>query len=295
MYQMATRVPTLVDDGSRNPLEPLIKDCAWVAYHGTSSVYEMRIEDEGLHNGALPWTDEGVQSVLDVFRELAWHGTHQGRAILENYTIGHNVALHGNRRVYLAESFARGGLFADFPGGETVMATLWCLDDLHLFATDSSLRATHLDELDAEMRTAEFNVEDVDAFREESVEWRRSQVDKYFRARELTMDQRWLHSKSMELEPLYASFQEIAYQHRPVVYAVQLTPELLVGGNYSTGYGIEVVEAIPSAQLIGKCEPVGLPPTDPKDVRFPHNVATADRDIVNDWRERLAQANGTTE
>lgn len=122
----------------------------WIAYHGTSSVFEQDIDETGLQWDANTASKAEVKSVVDIFEKMSWAGNHQGGlSVLRAYSLNHDFANPDTKPIFLAESSVRALTFAthDFAGGETARALRFCFEDLHQYLLSPTLRQEHRSEL----------------------------------------------------------------------------------------------------------------------------------------------------
>lgn len=279
-------IQQLVDDGSDDPLAPVVGADDWVAYHGTSSAYCESIELHGLTSKSLEWNASDCRAVLDLAEELQWYGLSTAIGNLRNFGLEHDLGKSGARHVYLAEFFARAQLFAELPGGEGLQSILVSIGELDEFAIDEQLREDHAARLAAEMREIGFDLDDPDSLSGETNEWRRAKLGAYIRAIELASNPLVLGARLESLRPLEQRLGAVIKNHQPVVYAVRLNPELLKDARYASGMAIEVVQPVPPSQLVAKVVPRHPLADWPPAIRFPH--VTSDRlGVIEKWATRI--------
>lgn len=124
-----------------------IADDDWVAYHGTSSLFEDCIEREGISPASSAASDELVAAVVSVYREMEWCGEHGGGyRVLQAYT---PFASERGHPVWLAESSCRAMLYAtsDFAGGEIVRGVRHAIGDLQEYLVNPAMRTRHEEQL----------------------------------------------------------------------------------------------------------------------------------------------------
>ena len=97
---------------------PQIAEDSWIAYHGTSAIYEHSIDSEGIQPRSSGASSELVESVKELYRTMCWWGEDTG-----GYGVFYAFVPHSqwhDRPVFLAESSYRALLYAtsDFAGGE---------------------------------------------------------------------------------------------------------------------------------------------------------------------------------
>lgn|GEM_PF-5069710 len=85
----------------------------WIAYHGTSSVYEGEIERSGLRPSNHVADKKEIQEVVSVYEKMNWYGDHVGGLpVLKPFTLEHDLADPRGKPVYFAESSRRASLYA---------------------------------------------------------------------------------------------------------------------------------------------------------------------------------------
>jgi hypothetical protein len=148
------KVPLVADDGvSENPFEPLLPKTGEIGYHGTSAAYCESIESHGLWHTWQPFTLQDCVEVTKAFEKLQWFGSRQPPiadvGVLRRWGPQRDARLSGYRHMYLAESCAEATVYASFPGGETVSPLIYCIEGLLEFSGNASLRASHVESLNA--------------------------------------------------------------------------------------------------------------------------------------------------
>jgi hypothetical protein len=129
-----------------------------IAFHGTSHCSQSIIESEGL----LPDRDvdlrPAVERVVRLFQYLGWCGiTGASRAVLEPFTLNHDLQSPRGKPIYLAESSIRASRFAtrDFAGGEGARGLRHSFEELRVYVEDHSLREEHLEKVTREFRVCQ--------------------------------------------------------------------------------------------------------------------------------------------
>jgi hypothetical protein len=282
-------IPELVDDGSDDPLAPVVEADDWIAYHGTSSAYSEGIETEGLDSRVRSWGAADCHAVLDFAEELQWYGISTAISNLKVFGLQHDLAKSGKRHIYMAEFFARAQLFAQLPGGEGAQAILLAIEELAQFVGNAEIRANHADYLTADMRKMGYDLDDAEALLREAHEQRRSALRGYLRAMELAVDPDALEARLAALRSIEARLRAVTQNHQPVVYAVRLDSRLLEGARYDPGMGIEVVQPVPPRQLLGKVVPVYPLAESLTAIRFPH-ITFDHLPLIERWSSRIGPA-----
>lgn len=265
------QLPSVVDDGaSDNPLAEFVKDRGFVAYHGTSSAYSESIERHGLSHEHLPFTSEECGRVVEAFRKLEWYGWREdpnvgsGIGVLAHWGPSRDRKRSGHRHVYLAETYGRATIFANFPGGETVCALRHSIEQLVDFVERADLRQAHVDRLADWLRRygytfdASYSVTPTPAVSTPAAQRR---LDAIAASRDIE----WLQRDLVDLAPLLERIRSIAASHQPVVYAIQVDPNGSTPDYVSAGtsiglfspMGIEVMHAISPDRLLGKAMRAG--------------------------------------
>lgn len=282
-------IPVVIDDGvSSDPFAALYDAADWVAFHGTSSAYIDSIEARGLSGSQGPWTVEECVAVCGIYEDLRWYGeTHDpvvgwGFAVLKPWGPSRDIAISGQRHLYLAETYERAATYSHFPGGETTCALAVCLDDLLLFERDAKLREVHYASLSQELGRLGLTLDDssVDPRWDQNfVRW----VAAVRRAAHLTRDIGWLGEFNREFSSLRERLRQLQRAHRPVVYAVGLTPAHLAGARFGN-MGIELKRPIESKHLLAKAFPGQKRPLRSSDIG-----EVLARDAV--WSARIRESN----
>jgi len=245
------------DDGSSNPFPPAVRSDDWIAYHGTSAAYAQKIEVEGLGHGGVPeWFDD-ARRLFEFCKEIGYYGVSPGGVTTLPFAVSDSEVNSGFKRIYLAESFERACVFATAGGGESVHAIGIALDDLRRFVTSPELLQGHREQL--ALQTVEVGGDPEvmrDPGRREAAagSWHpRSDVRKIHRALSLLESAEWLEQRVASFQRLGDLVDAIREQHAPVVYAVRLTPDELMDGEYSHGIGI-ALHTVPPDRLVARCD-----------------------------------------
>ncbi len=122
---------------------PQIAEDSWIAYHGTSAIYEHSIDSEGIQPRSSGASSELVESVKELYRTMCWWGEDTG-----GYGVLYAFVPHSqwhDRPVFLAESSYRALLYAtsDFAGGEIARGVRRAIADLQRYVGDSEVRQRH--------------------------------------------------------------------------------------------------------------------------------------------------------
>ena len=136
---------SVAKDGRLFPIA--LSDDLWIAYHGTSSIFEQDIDKTGLHWNTNIGSKEDVKYIVNIFKRMSWCGNHQGGfAVLSAFSLNHDFANADAKPIFLAESSLRALTFAthDFAGGETARALRHCFEDLHQYLISPKLREQHI-------------------------------------------------------------------------------------------------------------------------------------------------------
>ena len=127
-------------DKPNAPFPPEITSDPWTLYHGTSSIHEKSIEEEGLSPRKSLFTAAEIRAVIDIFGWLGWAGrTGSSLGVLKPFSM-HDVA--AGHPVFLGESVQRCSLYAtrDFAGGEIARGLRHSFWDFDAFLADPELR-----------------------------------------------------------------------------------------------------------------------------------------------------------
>lgn len=262
----ASAIPVVCDDGrARNPLEEYVRGRGLVAYHGTSSAYSQSIEINGLSADHMPVRAEDCARVVSAYERLQWFGWRHdpnvgsGISVLAPWGPSRDIKITGHRHLYLAETFARATVFANFPGGETVCALKHCIEQLFEFSERAYLRDAHLQDLAAELEELSDLVHDTGRG-PSGVAPSLPRIEQLRRAVEDTRQFRWLDDERERLRTVLKHLHGIVARHEPVVYAARVEAEVSTpGGKIAVSefvgrstMGIEVTEPIPASRLLAK-------------------------------------------
>jgi hypothetical protein len=185
----------------------------WVAFHGTSSVFEAEIDSTGLNSNRALFSRTEIAAVVDIFGRIDWAGEHLGGfVVLKPWSLGFDRASGEMPPLYLAESSHRAALYAtrDFSGGEAARALRYAFQDLRRYADGSAGEGTALDR-----------------------EWVGSQIERLGSTEKTALGllENHLHG---------------------VVYAIRLTPDDVPYLEYNSSMGIVAASVIPPEKLFAK-------------------------------------------
>jgi len=245
--QVIKRVQLFPDDICNN---------LWVAYHGTSSVYEKSIKKQGLQWMSNVATRSEVARVVDIFKKMSWAGRHGGGfPALKPFTLMHDFANSNVKPLYLAESSFRALLYAthDYAGGETARALRHAIGDIEVYVSSSELRAEHLEYL-----WLEYN-----QLRDRGAKPGDPPAE---------VDLNWLKDELSNLMELKTRATEPYEKHsHGVVYAVKFEPNDINYLEYHSSMGLKATNSINFKKIIGM-------------VRVPKNFDYHFRDDPYRWR-----------
>lgn len=278
-------LPTVVDDGqSANPLASFIPKDAWIAYHGTSSAYAQSIESAGLTPSASPWTIEDARAVCAVYDRMEWAGP-PSRGLgapypaLRVWTLDHDIERTGQRHLYFAECFARATTYAGMVGGETVRALISCLEDLLRLEQEPELRNDQVVRLVRQLRPLGYEL-DSEYRLLRALHGTHPSADAHVDAIARVRNIEWIRAQNETFAPLLERLRRVKADHEGIVYAVRLTPELLVGAGYSN-MGIEVHRSIPASHLVAKATSTVA--------RAREHMTVCPPEDIQAWTERAGQ------
>lgn len=125
-----------------------IESDPWVAFHGTSSIYEQEVDTHGFGNGKLEFTGDELDSIISIFDWMNWATSAQG-----------NLSVYSRNRVQTGRVFttyfreeihrAMGFCSRELAGGETVRIVFQACKDLRRYLRSQRVRAEHMYELKA--------------------------------------------------------------------------------------------------------------------------------------------------
>ena len=126
-----------------------IREDPWILYHGTSNLYEERIDSTGLLPKVDHFSLSEIQSVLNIFVELNWDGMpgSGSRSTLEPFTLNYDLSHAKGKPVYLAESANRALVYAsaEMAGGEAAYAVRASFRDFDAYLSDATVRQKHFE------------------------------------------------------------------------------------------------------------------------------------------------------
>ena len=124
-----------------------ISNNLWIVYHGTSSLSEDSIEQNGLNRNQSNYSKYDIQKIIDIYEKIDWTGIDQGGfMVLKSFTMNYDFKDSNKKSIFLAESSNRALLYAtnDFAGGETARAIRKSIYDLQRYSKENSIRSNHM-------------------------------------------------------------------------------------------------------------------------------------------------------
>jgi hypothetical protein len=214
----------------------LYRDNDWIAFYGTSSVNEDDIDKTGIRGSQL-FTESEITNLVSIYRNMNWYGRHPGGfAVLASFTWNRTIGL-AVRPVYLSDYPERCLLHStkDFAGGETARAIRLAIEDLVDYAEDEQLRQEHY------------------KLQRHECEYLVSQGANPSPVIQVGLN--WLHSKLVDLQPLYSKANDLRNRHRwGVVYAIRFSPDDLKGLADGRSEGIQAFCSIPPEKIAAKAK-----------------------------------------
>jgi len=169
---------------------------------------------------------------------------------LRVWTLDHDIERTGQRHVYFAECFARATTYAAMVGGETVRALIGCLEDLLRLEQEAELRNDQVARLVRQLRPVGYEL-DSEYRLMRALHGRHPSADTHVDAIAWVRNIEWIRAHNQTFAPLLERLRRVEADHEGIVYALRLTPELLIGARYSN-MGIEVRCPIPASHLVAK-------------------------------------------
>lgn len=214
------------------PLE--IEKNLWVCYHGTSSIAERAIDEEGLRYRPSLCSRGELEQVVRIFKSIDWPGTQGGYPIIDAYSLQNDFGATDTKPVFLRElptqslSYAGG----DLAGGESAAAVRRAFVDLDKFLNDKTVRDRHLAER-----------------RETCIRFAKD--DHPPRVIEVDLD--WLTTQLENLQDLRERCERARqdYAHG-VLYAVEFKPEDLPHVLFSSTGGLHCFTPLAKERIVGK-------------------------------------------
>ena len=207
----------------------------WVQYHATSSLYEDRIDAEGLQWTSNVFSAADILDVIRVFRSMNWCGVHTGGyAVLGSFSLA-DFQGKDFKPIYFREYSVRSLPYAerDFAGGETSRALRYAIRDLERYLTEESVRDQHLHK---QRRNA------ISLASQGAIPGRVVRVD---------LD--WLEEKIKRLRPLRERCDALKENYEyGVVYAVRFTRKDIPVLSFSSFMGLRCDAPIPREKIVGK-------------------------------------------
>jgi len=122
----------------------------FMLYHGTSSCFEKRIENEGLKWSKDIFTKEQVIEVTNIFETIQWTqnpSKPRGRGywILSGFTLKDDFGDNKIKPIYFAETSYRATLYAskEYAGGETIRGLRQAFEDLNYYLSIQDISKTN--------------------------------------------------------------------------------------------------------------------------------------------------------
>ena len=208
----------------------------WVHYHATSSLYEDRIDAEGLRWTSNVFSAANILDVIRVFRSMNWCGVHtDGYAVLHPFSLLGDFQGKDFKPIYFREDSLHSLLYAerDFAGGESARALRYAIRDLERYLAEESVRAQHLHK----QRCNAISLASQGAVP----------------GRVVRVDLDWLEEKIKRLRPLRERCDALKenYEHG-VVYAVRFARKDIPALSYSNYMGLRCYAPIPPEKIVGK-------------------------------------------
>ncbi len=217
-----------------------IENDPWVVYHGTSSLFEAEIDDDGFQWKSSIITKKDVSNVVDIYTEMDWIGNDGGGfQVLKPYSLEHDFFKRDFKPIYFGETSYRSLLFAthEFAGGETVRALRKSIQDLEDYLNSKSIR-------DEVLNNRVFEYHDLIS--------KNAQVG----SPPKEVDLIWLQEKVEKLQNLKGKCTEFynAYEYG-VVYAVKFSKKDIENKKdfeFNGCMGLKVFSKISSQKIVGK-------------------------------------------
>lgn len=206
-----------------------------IFFHGTSSVFEVAIDKQGLRNNISVKKDD-LQKIASVYDKYHWAGTDRGGfPVLLPYSLGHDYNSSDSSPIYFAEFSARAITYSkrDFVGGEKVRAFIRAYEDIVKLSENIELRDAHYEK----MRNEHSHLEG----------------SPYYPEFVKPIDVDYLNELLKSLKSKYEDCQQIktAYKYG-VVYAVRFSLEDLPYLKYDHSMGLKASADISLNKIIAK-------------------------------------------
>jgi hypothetical protein len=216
------------------PLHQTFTEGEWIAFHGTSSVFENDIDQNGIESPNM-FNEREICDLVSIFQSMNWRGSSGASfGVLTAFTWSRTMEL-AIRPVYLSD-YPEGCLLyltKEFAGGETARAIRYAIHELSDYLTNDHVRQEHYN-----LQQSEY--EDL-----------ASKSAKTTPVIKVNLD--WLRAKLTDLERLRYEATSLEDQYQwGVVYAVRLsTIDLprLADGNLQ---GLQYFGAIPTDRIAAK-------------------------------------------
>ena len=207
----------------------------WVQYHATSSVYEERIDAEGLQWTSNVFSAADGLDVIRVFRSMNWGGTHKGGyVVLGSFSLA-DFQGEDFKPIYFRENSLHSLPYAtrNFAGGETARALRYAIRDLESYLAEKSVRDQHLHK----QRHNAISLASGSAVP----------------GRVVRVNLNWLEEKIEQFRPLRERCDALKENYEyGVVYAVRFARKDIPALSYSSSMGLRCDAPIPPEKIVGK-------------------------------------------
>jgi hypothetical protein len=185
----------------------------WVVFHGTSGLFELAIETDGLKPNNSPISSNDIAKIVGIYKTLDWQGySSAGYDILNSFSLGYDRKYCKLPSIFLAESSFRACLYGskDHAGGEAARAGRYALRDLWKY-------------LDHEERSLSVS------------------------------QRGWLKNELIQLDSVRKRLEAIFDSHPyGLVYAIEVTEEYIESFSYDQSMGVKSSRNILPSRLIAK-------------------------------------------
>jgi hypothetical protein len=237
-----------------------------ILFHGTSSLFEDKIDSSGLRYTTRAYNKNDLDFILASFEGIWWGGkANAGLPVLASYSReDFNRGDGSTKPVFLAETSARAGLYSirDYAGGETARAIRAAVRDLTDYCSDLDVR---LEALKDAWRSrvgsvkallpshlADQNLDQLELRSLHDVWIAVKDKLPASNAPEPASDIAWLYKRMPELRQIGDKAEALLKEHtHGIVYAVRLHEEDLEKMKWRSG-GVAFVGEISNDQLIAK-------------------------------------------
>jgi len=191
------------------PLERKIYDDSTIVYHGTSSIFVSKIEDEGWVINKQSYSIDDIKFVCKVYESIGYSNSF-GYAVIRSCTLGINNYKVRKKSGSFTQNYWYARNYAINPGGETIKNLIATIDDFIRLIDNHDLLLEHAQKLEQELSKLPPNID------------YRNTLKSCLRK---IRNDIYLKDVSSKLRALKVKYENIIKDRYPVVYAVKVEPQ----------------------------------------------------------------------